>query len=193
MLEGLLQAEGHLGRVVEDQVERGGRGPVVHGHGGAGDQGQQRADDDRGLQLQLGAHEDGPGPQVGVDRLAASATLDPLRAPGARPPPCARPSGWSRCRPPRRWPSSGGPRTPGTPPAPGGAAGGSRRRTRPPSPAGRGRRARRTRRARRWRRGPPRPRAAAPTRPTSTISTKAHEKLLSDEMTSPAGWSMCQR
>jgi hypothetical protein len=28
---------------------------------------------------------------------------------------------------------------------------------------------------------------------TSTISTKAHEKLPSDEMTSPAGWSMCQR
>ena len=28
---------------------------------------------------------------------------------------------------------------------------------------------------------------------TSIISTKAHEKLPSDEMTSPAGWSMCQR
>ncbi len=28
---------------------------------------------------------------------------------------------------------------------------------------------------------------------TSTISTKAQEKLPSDEMTSPAGWSMCQR
>ena len=28
---------------------------------------------------------------------------------------------------------------------------------------------------------------------TSTISTNAHEKLPSDEMTSPAGWSMCQR
>ncbi len=28
---------------------------------------------------------------------------------------------------------------------------------------------------------------------TSTISTNAHEKLPSDEMTSPAGWSICQR
>ena len=28
---------------------------------------------------------------------------------------------------------------------------------------------------------------------TSTISTKAQEKLPSEEMTSPAGWSMCQR
>ena len=28
---------------------------------------------------------------------------------------------------------------------------------------------------------------------TSTISTKAQEKLPRDEMTSPAGWSMCQR
>ena len=71
VLEGLLQAEGHLGRVVEDQVERGGRGPVVHGHGGPGHQGQQGADHDGRLQLQLGAHEDGAGPEVGGDRLVA--------------------------------------------------------------------------------------------------------------------------
>ena len=34
---------------------------------------------------------------------------------------------------------------------------------------------------------------SSPHEATSTISTKAHEKLPSDEMTSPAGWSMCQR
>ena len=32
-----------------------------------------------------------------------------------------------------------------------------------------------------------------PQEATSTISTKAQEKLPSEEMTSPAGWSMCQR
>ena len=34
---------------------------------------------------------------------------------------------------------------------------------------------------------------SSPHEATSTISTKAQEKLPSDEMTSPAGWSMCQR
>ena len=34
---------------------------------------------------------------------------------------------------------------------------------------------------------------SSPQEATSTISAKAHEKLPSDEMTSPAGWSMCQR
>ena len=67
VLEGLLHAHRHLGRVVEDQVERGGRGPVVDGHGRARDEGQQRPDHDRGLELELGPHEDRPGPQVGVD------------------------------------------------------------------------------------------------------------------------------
>ena len=39
-------------------------------------------DHDRRLQLQLGAHEDGPGPQVGIDRLAHQ-VLDPVRSWGS--------------------------------------------------------------------------------------------------------------
>ena len=38
---------------------------------------QQCAHHDRRLQLQLGAHEDGPGPQIGIDRLAHQ-VLDPV-------------------------------------------------------------------------------------------------------------------
>ncbi len=192
VLEGLLEAEGHLGRVVEDEVERGGRGPVVHGHGGPGRQGQEGADHDGGLQLQLGAHEDGPGPQVGAHR-ALHHRRPPGRALRARPPPCARPAGWTRCRPPRRSLSSGGPRTPGTPPAPGAGAGGSRRRSRPPSPAGPAAAGQANTASTPMAERTTTATGSSPHEATSTISTKAHEKLVSDEMTSPAGWSMCQR
>lgn len=122
VLERLLEAHSELGRVVEDQVQRGGRGPVVDGHGRPRDEGQQGAHHDGRLKLQLRPGEDRPGPQVGLDRLAHEA-LDPhpLLGLGRRHPHGHEVVDGVRDHP--RWPWSDSPRTPRWPPARAGAGG----------------------------------------------------------------------